>query len=145
MSEQSVSRRNLLQSAGIAVGAGVLGVVGYTVYGPGGHDAPYTSSGGNSSGTVLAPVAEIPDGGGVVLTNAKIVLTRTGKPGSRVFRGVHSRGLLGEQGAERADHLPVPRQRVRRNNRCGAKWAGHFAVARRAGSHRRQLGCSGVM
>ncbi len=78
MSEQSVSRRNLLQSAGIAVGAGVLGAVGYTVYGPGGHDAPYSSSGGNSSGTVLAPVAEIPDGGGVVLTKAKIVLTRTG-------------------------------------------------------------------
>jgi hypothetical protein len=42
MSEQSVSRRNLLQSGGIAVGAGVLGAVGYTVYGPGGHDAPYT-------------------------------------------------------------------------------------------------------
>ena len=78
MSEQSVSRRNLLQSAGIAVGAGVLGAVGYTVYGPGGHDAPYTSSGANSSGTVLAPVAEIPDGGGVVLTKAKVVLTRTG-------------------------------------------------------------------
>ena len=56
----------------------MLGAVGYTVYGPGGHDAPYSSSGGNSSGTVLAPVAEIPDGGGVVLTKAKIVLTRTG-------------------------------------------------------------------
>ena len=33
---------------------------------------------GISSGTVLAPVAEIPDGGGVVLTKTKIVLTRTG-------------------------------------------------------------------
>jgi Rieske Fe-S protein len=48
------------------------------VYGPGGHDAPYTSSGANSGGTVLAPVAEIPDGGGLVLTKAKVVLTRTG-------------------------------------------------------------------
>ena len=79
MSEQGVSRRNLLQNAGIAVGGGVLGAVGYTVYGPGGHDAPYSSpSGGISSGTVLAPVADIPDGGGVVLTKTKIVLTRTG-------------------------------------------------------------------
>ena len=79
MSELSVSRRNLLQSAGIAVGAGVLGAVGYTVHGPGGHDAPYSPpTGGNSSGTVLAPVSDIPDGGGVVLTKTKIVLTRTG-------------------------------------------------------------------
>ena len=79
MSELSVSRRNLLQSAGIAVGAGLLGAVGYTVYGPGGHDAPYSpATGGNSSGTVLAPVADIPEGGGVVLTKTKIVLTRTG-------------------------------------------------------------------
>ena len=79
MSDLSVSRRNLLQSAGIAVGAGVLGAVGYTVYGPGGHDAPYSGpTGGNSSGTVLAPVSDIPDGGGVVLTKTQIVLTRTG-------------------------------------------------------------------
>ena len=76
MSELSVSRRNLLQSAGIAVGAGVLGAVGYTVYGPGGHNAPYSGpTGGN---TVLAPVSDIPDGGGVVLTKTQIVLTRTG-------------------------------------------------------------------
>jgi len=79
MTDLNVSRRNLLQGAGIAVGAGVLGAVGYTVYGPGGHDAPYSSpSSGNSSGTVLAPVADIPDGGGVVLSKSKIVLTRTG-------------------------------------------------------------------
>ena len=79
MSELRVSRRNLLQSGGIAVGAGVLGAVGYTVYGPGGHDAPYhPPTGGNGSGTVLAPVADIPDGGGVVLTKTEIVLTRTG-------------------------------------------------------------------
>lgn len=79
MTGLNVSRRNLLQSAGIAVGAGVLGAVGYTVYGPGGHDATYGSpSSGNGSGTVLAPVADIPDGGGVVLTKSKIVLTRTG-------------------------------------------------------------------
>ena len=79
MSELRVSRRNLLQSGGIAVGAGVLGAVGYTVYGPGGHDAPYRPpTGGNGSGTVLAPAADIPDGGGVVLTKTEIVLTRTG-------------------------------------------------------------------
>ena len=66
MSEQGVSQRNLLQSAGIAVGAGVLGAVGYTVYGPGGHERHTLAECGISSGTVLAPVAEIPDGGGVV-------------------------------------------------------------------------------
>jgi Rieske Fe-S protein len=79
MSERDVSRRNLLQGAGIAIGAGVLGAVGYTVYGPGGHGAQYQPPAGvNGSGSVLAPVAEIPDGGGVVLSTAKIVLTRAG-------------------------------------------------------------------
>jgi Rieske Fe-S protein len=76
-SARDVSRRNLLQGAGIAVGAGVLGAVSYTVYGPGGQGAPYAPP-SSSNGLVLAPVADIPDGGGVVVTKSKIVLTRTG-------------------------------------------------------------------
>ena len=115
-SARDVSRRNLLQGAGIAVGAGVLGAVGYTVYGPGGQEAPYAPP-SNSNGLVLAPVADIPDGGGVVLTKAKIVLTRTGQPDRRFLGRVHPSGLPRQQCAERSDHLPVPRQRVRRKYR----------------------------
>jgi Rieske Fe-S protein len=82
--EQQVRRRAVLQSAGVAVGAGVLGAVGYAVYGPGGRDAGYQppaakgdgSTGGG--GNVLAPVDDIPEDGGLVIGRAKVVLTRTG-------------------------------------------------------------------
>jgi Rieske Fe-S protein len=81
--EQQVPRRAVLQSAGVAVGAGVLGAVGYTVYGPGGQDSGYqppaaTGDGSTGGGNVLAPITDIPEDGGLVIGKAKVVLTRTG-------------------------------------------------------------------
>lgn len=78
MTESDVSRRAVLQGTGVAVGAGILGAVGYTVYGPGGHDTTYQPPAAGAAPTVLAPVTDVPEGGGVVLTKAQVVLTRTG-------------------------------------------------------------------
>jgi Rieske Fe-S protein len=80
MTASEVSRRAVLQGTGVAVGAGIVGAVGYTIYGPGGHDATYGGPAPTSGGsaTVLAPVTAVPDGGGIVLTKAQVVLTRTG-------------------------------------------------------------------
>jgi Rieske Fe-S protein len=93
--DDEFSRRGVL---GAAVGLGVAvaaGIVGYAVaanspaahpavdddsgYGPGtGATAPGTGAGTSAGGTPLAAVADIPDGGGIILSAQRIVLTRSG-------------------------------------------------------------------
>jgi Rieske Fe-S protein len=79
---RQVSRRSVLEGAGVALAAGTLGYVGFMALGP----APGTDddSSGQGSGDdepdshLLAAVDDIPDGGGIVLTDDKLVLTRDG-------------------------------------------------------------------
>ena len=83
-SSYQVSRRRAL---GYATGAGVTvaaGVAGYFVAAnspaaePGPRSPEYSPPSGGQGGTALAAVDAIPDGGGVVLTDRKLVVTRSG-------------------------------------------------------------------
>lgn len=87
MGANEVSRRSVIEGAGVALAAGTLGYVGFVVLGP----APGTddderdddSSGRGPGGDgqdshFLAAVDDIPDGGGIVLSDDKLVLTRDG-------------------------------------------------------------------
>lgn len=86
MTGSEVSRRSVLEGAGVAVVAGAAGYVGFVALGPapgsddsGGSDYPDGSddSSGKGSGP-LASVDDVPDGGGLVLKDEKVVLTRDG-------------------------------------------------------------------
>jgi nitrite reductase/ring-hydroxylating ferredoxin subunit len=83
-SPTNVSRRRAL---GYATGAGVTvaaGVAGYLVANnsaaaqPGPPSSEYSRPAGGQAGTALAALGAIPDGGGVVLADRKLVLTRSG-------------------------------------------------------------------
>jgi Rieske Fe-S protein len=89
--ERGVDRRAVLEVTGVAVVAGVAGFVGFKVAKPqagvgtyGVSGGEYGSSGqspttgGGSAAAKLAPLSQVPDGGGVVLPADKVVLTRTG-------------------------------------------------------------------
>ena len=85
-----VDRRAVLEVVGVAVVAGAAGYVGFKIvapqpgsgtYGVTGGESEHTSGHGgsaNATGAVLAPLSEVPDGGGIVLSDARVVLTRTG-------------------------------------------------------------------
>ncbi|HEY3547913.1 MAG TPA: Rieske (2Fe-2S) protein [Propionicimonas sp.] len=83
-----LDRRTVLEVAGVAVVAGAAGFVAFKVAAPrpgtgtygvtGGEPAAPGHGGGSSAGAVLAPLSDVPDGGGVVLREARVVLTRTG-------------------------------------------------------------------
>ncbi|WP_456789273.1 Rieske (2Fe-2S) protein [Cellulomonas sp. P5_C5] len=90
MGDPQVGRRSVLEGAGVALAAGTLGYVGFVALGPApdadddGDDDLEDSSGKDSSGDgeedshLLATLDEIPDGGGIVLSDDKLVLTRVG-------------------------------------------------------------------
>ncbi|GEK23416.1 Rieske (2Fe-2S) protein [Cellulomonas xylanilytica] len=89
MGDPVVGRRSVLEGAGVALAAGTLGYVGFVAIGPPpGTDEDDTerdedSSGSGSGGDGqdshrLAAVDDIPDGGGIVLSDDKLVLTRDG-------------------------------------------------------------------
>ncbi|WP_421741504.1 Rieske (2Fe-2S) protein [Cellulomonas sp.] len=86
MDTPEVGRRSVLEGAGVALAAGALGYVGFTTLGPapGSDDGEQYSTGsdGEQDDDVdsrrLAAVDDIPDGGGLVLTEEKLVLTRDG-------------------------------------------------------------------
>jgi Rieske Fe-S protein len=86
MAAQDVSRRSLLEGAGVAVAAGTLGYVGFVALGPApgtdGDDLDDSSGSGSGDESedshVLATVDDVPDGGGIVLSDDKLVLTRDG-------------------------------------------------------------------
>lgn len=84
------SRRSVLEGGAVAVVAGVAGYVAYGLRPPG--DSPRASGypgggaaaesggsagpGGTGGRGVLAPLADVPVGGGVVVSSAAVVLTR---------------------------------------------------------------------
>jgi Rieske Fe-S protein len=86
MDAPQVSRRSVLEGAGVALAAGTVGYVGFVALGPApgtenDDDGPDDSSGSGSGGGDshdLASVDDIPDGGGIVLSDDKLVLTRDG-------------------------------------------------------------------
>lgn len=86
MADAKVSRRSVLEGAGVALAAGTVGYVGFVALGPApeADDESEDSSGRGSDGEggedshFLAAVEDIPDGGGVVLSDDKLVLTRDG-------------------------------------------------------------------
>jgi Rieske Fe-S protein len=84
---QEVSRRSVLEGAGVAVAAGVVGYAGFAALGPDpgadGDDQYGTGPGSDGAGDDvdshhLAAVDDIPDGGGIVIADEKLVLTRDG-------------------------------------------------------------------
>jgi Rieske Fe-S protein len=77
-----VSRRSVIEGTAVALVAGAVGYVGFVALGPApstgdSRGAGYPGSSGKGSGP-LAALDDIPDGGGVVLTEEKLVLTRDG-------------------------------------------------------------------
>jgi Rieske Fe-S protein len=78
-----VDRRAVVEVAAVAVVAGVAGYVGFRVAAPTPGGGTYGVSGGEASpgagaSGALAPLADVPDGGGVVLADQRVVVTRTG-------------------------------------------------------------------
>lgn len=90
MTGSEVGRRAVLEGAGVALAAGAVGYVGFVALGPspGGHDGGNDDGGSDgypgaddSSGKGSGPLAaldDVPDGGGLVLADEKLVLTRDG-------------------------------------------------------------------
>ncbi|WP_315097956.1 Rieske (2Fe-2S) protein [uncultured Cellulomonas sp.] len=77
-----VSRRAVLEGTGVALAAGTLGYVGFATLGPAPGSDDDDSSGrepdDDADSHRLADVEDIPDGGGLVLADDKLVLTRDG-------------------------------------------------------------------
>ncbi|MGY4642679.1 Rieske (2Fe-2S) protein [Cellulomonas sp. URHB0016] len=75
-------RRAVLEGTGVAVVAGVVGFAGFRAIAPpaGAGPSPYAAD--DRPGPAedrLAPLADVPDGGGLVVTDQKVVLTRDGE------------------------------------------------------------------
>lgn len=98
-------RREVLEAVGVTVAAGVVGFVGMSALAPaegdaddypdaggdgragdtdaetregGGRDDEVDDGDGDGDGTVLAALSDVPDGGGLVLTDRQVVLVRDG-------------------------------------------------------------------
>ncbi|WP_051274347.1 Rieske (2Fe-2S) protein [Cellulomonas sp. URHD0024] len=86
------TRRAVLEGTGVVVAAGVVGFVGFQAAAPAvgtgpvgypgstndqGRDDHAGGSGPGSAGA-LAELSDVPDGGGLVVTDEKVVLTRDG-------------------------------------------------------------------
>jgi Rieske Fe-S protein len=74
------NRRAVLQGAAVAGVAGVAGFVAFSLRDEEAADPAYTEddAASNGQGTVLAAVDDIPDGGGVIVQDANVVVTRDG-------------------------------------------------------------------
>ena len=76
------SRRAVLQGTGVVVVAGVVGFAGFRALAPppGTGPADYlpTPATDGSGDEPLAAVSDVPDGGGLVVTAEKVVITREG-------------------------------------------------------------------
>ncbi|WP_034620393.1 Rieske (2Fe-2S) protein [Cellulomonas sp. URHE0023] len=92
---EAASRREVLEGAGVLVVAGVVGFAGFQAVAPAEGTGPSAypgttddqgddngggddSSGPGSAQARLAPLSDVPDGGGLVVTDQKVVITRTG-------------------------------------------------------------------
>ena len=78
MAAREVGRRAVLEGTGVAVVAGAAGYVAFVALGPPPQDDDHGDSSGKGSGP-LAALADVPDGGGLVLRDEKLVLTRSGR------------------------------------------------------------------
>ncbi|MET0789584.1 MAG: Rieske (2Fe-2S) protein [Cellulomonas sp.] len=85
MAGPEVSRRSVLEGAGVALAAGAVGYVGFVALGPtpgsddaGGDDYPGADDSSGKGSGPLAALDDVPDGGGLVLADEKLVLTRDG-------------------------------------------------------------------
>lgn len=81
MSDEAVSRRSVLRGAAVTAAAGVAGYVVAASSDAAGARATTTAANGygaeEGSGSRLAALADIPAGGGLILPDARVVLTRT--------------------------------------------------------------------
>lgn len=82
----SATRRAVLQGTSVAAVAGAAGFAYFKAKGPesGQRDRPAAKP----TGTVLAKLSDVPAGGGLVLTGAKLVLTRGSGDDVRAFSAV---------------------------------------------------------
>ena len=101
----------MIVGAGVAVVAGAAGFGWYSLAGPPPRGtAPagnYPAPSGAATPTSLATVAEIPEDGGVVLADQKVVLTRETGDKVHCFTAVCThQGCLVSQRRRRQDHLP---------------------------------------
>ncbi|HEX3337160.1 MAG TPA: Rieske (2Fe-2S) protein [Jatrophihabitans sp.] len=83
MSDDTVTRRSALTAAGVVVVGGVAGYVAGrhtdAAHPPGAAAAGgYGPAPGGAAGQALAKLADIPDGGGVIIGNPAVVITRSG-------------------------------------------------------------------
>jgi Rieske Fe-S protein len=86
VSPQLISRRSTLSGAAVSVVGGVAGFFfarhssaakdKSATTAANGYGASMPSSGSTGGGTLLAPLANVPTGGGVILASSKVVLTR---------------------------------------------------------------------
>jgi Rieske Fe-S protein len=81
------SRRAVLEGTGVVVAAGVVGYVGFQALAPAAGTGPsaypaatddHGSPGAGSADDRLASLTDVPDGGGLVVTDHKVVITRDG-------------------------------------------------------------------
>ena len=85
---RNIDRRAVLEVVGVAVVAGAAGYAGFRIAAPRPGGGTYGVSGGEPEhgsgagaatvGAALAPLSDVPDGGGLVLPDARVVLTRAG-------------------------------------------------------------------
>ncbi len=95
---QPATRRTVLATGAAALAAGCVGCGG-------------DNGSGSSGGTKLTAVSDIPEGGGKVFRDQKVVVTQPAKGEFRRSRDLHPRGLHGGPGGGRHHRLPVPRSR----------------------------------
>jgi Rieske Fe-S protein len=80
MSDALISRRSILRGALVTVGAGVVGYVVAAHSSAAKAASPGTNAYGSpatSGGKLLAELRDIPPGGGVVVSSAQVVISRT--------------------------------------------------------------------
>ena len=82
-------------------------------------------------GSVLAAVADVPVGGGVVLADRDVVITQPVPATFKAFTDLHPPGLHGQRGGQRHHQLPLPRQPLRSGRRLGHSRPSHHTAARK--------------
>ncbi|MDT4924572.1 MAG: hypothetical protein QOG01_2285 [Pseudonocardiales bacterium] len=84
MSDNGVTRRSALTAAGVAVAGGVVGYVAGRNTDAADPPVAAAAAAGNygpapgGAGQALAKLADIPDGGGVIIADPAVVITRSG-------------------------------------------------------------------
>ena len=137
-SDDGITRRSALGAAAVAV---VGGVGGYLV--ARNSDAAKAADGTvaanaygdppRAAGKALATVADIPDGGGLILSKPAVVVTRSGAQVHAFSSVCTHEGCRVDKVTNGRIDCPVPRQRVRRGDGQGAGRPGALAAAAHRG------------